>query len=168
MKRIALGAVAFAAIGVAPTLAADLPAGVYTKAAPIGANYDWSGFYIGPNIGYGWGQSHDTSTITNTAGMTLFTNTDKTSMNGVVGGGQIGYNWQMQRMVVGLEADIQGVDEKGSRSFTLSDHMLPWNLPRYYSSQRDSSVHSRPGSAGDDEPEDRLVRNGARSGGRAS
>src|ERR1700690_1900321 len=117
MKKITLRAVVFAAIGVAPALAADLPAGVYTKAPPIGTIYDWSGFYIGGNIGYGWGQSHDTSTINNTAGMTLFTNTDKTSMNGVVGGGQVGYNWQMQRIVVGLEADIQGTDEKGSRSF---------------------------------------------------
>jgi outer membrane immunogenic protein len=117
MKKITLRAVVFAAIGVAPALAADLPAGVYTKAPPIGTIYDWSGFYIGGNIGYGWGQSHDTSTINNTAGMTLFTNTDKTSMNGVFGGGQVGYNWQMQRIVVGLEADIQGTDEKGSRSF---------------------------------------------------
>jgi outer membrane immunogenic protein len=57
--------------------------------------------------------------------MTLFTNTDKTSMNGVVGGGQIGYNWQMQRMVVGLEADIQGADEKGSRSFTCPTTCSP-------------------------------------------
>jgi outer membrane immunogenic protein len=125
MKKITLQAFAFAAIGVAPALAADLPAAVYTKAPPIGAIYDWTGFYIGGNVGYGWGQSHDTSTITNTAGMTLFTNTDKTSMSGVVGGGQIGYNWQMQRMVVGLEADIQGTDEKGSRSFTCPTTCSP-------------------------------------------
>ena len=62
--------------------------------------------------------SSDTSTITNTAGTVLFTSADKTSLDGIVGGGQIGYNWQMQRAVFGLEADIQGTDEKGSRAFT--------------------------------------------------
>ena len=56
--------------------------------------------------------SSDTSTVTNTAGTVLFTSADKTSLDGIVGGGQIGYNWQMQRAVFGLEADIQGTDEK--------------------------------------------------------
>ena len=34
-----------------------------------------------------------------------------------MGGGQIGYNWQMQNWLFGFEADIQGTDEKGSRDF---------------------------------------------------
>jgi outer membrane immunogenic protein len=37
-------------------------------------------------------------------------------MNGVIGGGQIGYNWQRDRWVFGLEADIQGSGQKGSGS----------------------------------------------------
>jgi outer membrane immunogenic protein len=35
-------------------------------------------------------------------------------MDGVVGGGQIGYNWQKSNWVFGLEADIQGSGQKGS------------------------------------------------------
>ena len=35
-------------------------------------------------------------------------------MNGVIGGGQAGYNWQMDKWVFGLEADIQGSGQKGS------------------------------------------------------
>lgn len=35
-------------------------------------------------------------------------------MNGVIGGGQVGYNWRVQNWLVGLEADIQGSSEKGS------------------------------------------------------
>ena len=35
-------------------------------------------------------------------------------MNGVIGGGQIGYNWQQSNWVFGLEGDIQGSGEKGS------------------------------------------------------
>jgi outer membrane immunogenic protein len=39
-------------------------------------------------------------------------------MDGVIGGGQIGYNWQVTNWVFGLEADIQGTDEKGSLAYT--------------------------------------------------
>jgi outer membrane immunogenic protein len=120
MKRMLIGsAVAASMLAATSAFAADLPAKVYTKAPPpVVAVYDWTGFYIGGNIGYSWGRSSDTSTLTNGAGTVLFTSADKTNLNGVVGGGQIGYNWQMQNWLWGLEADIQGTDEKGSRAFT--------------------------------------------------
>ena len=38
------------------------------------------------------------------------------NLDGVVGGGQIGYNWQANVWVFGLEADIQGTSENGSNS----------------------------------------------------
>jgi len=99
--------------------AADLAARPYTKAPPALVEvYNWTGFYIGGNVGYSWGRSRDTSTLTNTAGTVLFTSIDRSDLNGVVGGGQIGYNWQVQNWVWGLEADIQGTDEHGSRAFT--------------------------------------------------
>ncbi|MBU6461406.1 MAG: porin family protein [Bradyrhizobium sp.] len=105
--------------GTASALAADLPARIYTK-APVMADpgYNWSGFYLGGNVGYSWGRSNDTSTLTNGAGTTLFTSIGSSDLDGVVGGGQIGYNWQIQNWVWGLEADIQGTGERGSRDFT--------------------------------------------------
>jgi len=121
MKRLLIGISAAASLIATGALAADLPMKTYTKAPVyVDPGFDWTGFYIGGNIGYSWGQSRDTSTITNGAGTVLFTSTDKSSLNGVIGGGQIGYNWQIQRAVVGFEADIQGTDEKGSRSFTCA------------------------------------------------
>ena len=79
--------------------------------------YNWTGFYIGGNVGYSWGRSSDTSTLTNGAGAVLFTSADRANMDGVIGGGQIGYNWQVQNWVWGLEADIQGSGQKGSRAY---------------------------------------------------
>ena len=119
MKRLLIGISAAASLLATSALAADLPARTYTK-APVYVEpvYDWTGFYIGGNIGYSWGRSSDISTITNTAGTILFSSADKTNLDGVVGGGQIGYNWQMQSWVFGLEADIQGSGEKGTRTFT--------------------------------------------------
>ena len=57
MKKILLGTVALIAFA-APAAAADLAARPYTKAPPrsIAVVYDWSGFYIGANGG--WGSSH--------------------------------------------------------------------------------------------------------------
>ncbi|NOJ41232.1 porin family protein [Bradyrhizobium sp. WSM 1791] len=98
--------------------AADLAARPYTKApAMVEPIYNWTGFYIGGNVGYSWGRSSDTSTLTNGAGTVLFTSADRANMDGVIGGGQIGYNWQVQNWVWGLEADIQGSGQKGGRDF---------------------------------------------------
>ncbi len=118
MKRMLIGIAAVASLLATSAFAADLPARTYTK-APVYVEpvYNWTGFYIGGNIGYSWGRSDDTSTLTNTAGTVLFSSADKTDLNGIVGGGQIGYNWQVQSWVWGLEADIQGTDEKGTRNF---------------------------------------------------
>src|SRR5215471_586111 len=69
--------------------AADLP----LKAPPAPVYYNWTGFYLGVNLGGSWGhQSVDacdalTATTTVCSSGTL-------RMNGVIGGGQIGYNWQ--------------------------------------------------------------------------
>ena len=114
-----LVAVLIASFGVTSALAADLPARTYTKApAYVDPVYDWSGFYIGANIGYSWGRSGDTSSQSNGAGTVLFTSAGSSNLNGVVGGEQVGYNWQKQNWVWGLEADIQGTGERGSRGFT--------------------------------------------------
>jgi len=119
MKRISIGIAAIASLLSTSAFAADMAPRMYTKApAPIVEVYNWTGFYIGGNVGYSWGRSRDDSTLTNTAGTVLFASSDRSDLNGVLGGGQIGYNWQMQNWVWGLEADIQATDEKGSRFFT--------------------------------------------------
>ena len=55
MKKVLLVTASLIALGAAaPAVAADLAARPYTKAPPmIAAVYDWSGFYIGANGGWG-------------------------------------------------------------------------------------------------------------------
>jgi outer membrane immunogenic protein len=122
MKRILIGIAAIASLTTS-ALAADLAPAPRTYAkAPVYVDpgYNWTGFYVGGNIGYSWGRSNDTSTVTNAAGVVLATSTGSSNLNGVVGGGQIGYNWQVQSWVWGLEADIQGTGEQGSRAFSYT------------------------------------------------
>lgn len=115
MKTVLLSA-AFALVGIASASAADLAARPYTKAPPmiVDPAYNWSGFYIGGNVGYGWGNA---DTRFNGLPAAQFTDLAPTTLSpdpkGVIGGGQIGYNWQAGRFVWGVEADIQGSGLKG-------------------------------------------------------
>jgi outer membrane immunogenic protein len=103
MKRILIAsAVALAAGGQA--LAADLPPpmappprapATYVPVVPL---YNWSGFYIGANLGAGW---NSTGSITDTAGSTFGTTTNTSFL----GGGQVGVNYEFWGgVVVGAEA----------------------------------------------------------------
>jgi outer membrane immunogenic protein len=115
MKKLAL-TVSIIAFSSAGAFAADLPAKVYTK-APVIADpvYDWTGFYVGGNVGYSWGRSSSLIPFSDPSTSTLLAATSsKFDMDGVIGGGQLGYNWQINRWVFGLEADIQGSGQKGS------------------------------------------------------
>jgi outer membrane immunogenic protein len=86
--------------------AADMPARapVYKGApAAVAPYYNWTGFYIGGNVGYGW--AHARGDFSN--GFT--TASTSQNLNGVIGGGQIGYNWQFaSNWVLGIEGDGQG------------------------------------------------------------
>jgi len=79
--------------------------------------YNWTGFYIGLNAGYSWGRQENDLVVTAT-GATLFSNSDH--LNGFIGGGQIGYNWQVNQWVFGLEADFQGSGQKSDGSFVIA------------------------------------------------
>jgi outer membrane immunogenic protein len=109
MKRILIGIAAIASLTTG-ALAADLAPRPYTKAPPpVIAVYDWTGFYLGLNGGYSWGNSSNTYTT----GLPAFTTSQ--NMNGWVFGGQAGYNWQFNRSwVFGLEGDIDATGQRGT------------------------------------------------------
>jgi outer membrane immunogenic protein len=119
MKRIVL-ATALVALGSASALAADLGARTYTKAPAMAAANNWSGLYIGGNVGYGWGNnSTDFAFLPSPVEFEGDNNTTLGARSsGVIGGAQLGYNWQIGSLVTGLEADIQGSGIKGSARAT--------------------------------------------------
>src|SRR5215475_8409540 len=100
MKKFLLGIAGLIALA-APASAADLAARPYTKApAMIAAVYDWSGFYVGANGG--WGSSRKCWDNVTPAGV-FFANEGCHDATGGVAGGQIGYRWQTGTWVFGLE-----------------------------------------------------------------
>jgi outer membrane immunogenic protein len=102
MKRLAF-AVALTVGAASTALAADLPPpapmprapATYVPAVPY---YNWSGFYIGGNLGAGWNSN---GSVSDTFGSTFSTN----SNTQFLGGGQVGVNYEFWGgVVVGAEA----------------------------------------------------------------
>lgn len=81
-----------------PALAADLPVRMRPKAPPAVAAvvYDWTGFYVGLQGGYGFGSTHHVQDGADTGNF---------SIGGALVGGTVGYNMQFDSWVAGLEAD---------------------------------------------------------------
>lgn len=92
LAALALGAAAFPAMAADIPLAAPLPAPDVVEAAP---DNNWSGFYLGALIGYGFGES-DTDFD------------ESVDVEGVQGGLYAGGNLQYDRFVVGIEGDVLG------------------------------------------------------------
>ncbi|MBF9232491.1 outer membrane protein [Microvirga alba] len=114
MKKVLLSSVALLSL-TAGAMAADLPS---RRAAPVPVvavvpAFSWTGFYLGANAGYGWNTSND-KVFVNGLGLVGGNN-----RGGFVGGGQIGYNYQMGMFVVGVETDLQYADLGGRDNSVL-------------------------------------------------
>lgn len=104
MKRVIVACVAVVALG-GTAAAADLPPAPgpapYYKAPAYAPAYNWSGFYLGINGGGGWGSS-------------AWTTTGSFDTSGGLAGGTIGYNYQVNQAVLGVEGDIDWADINGT------------------------------------------------------
>ena len=124
MKKILLASVALLGFAGAAS-AADLPMRAAPPAPVFSAVpvFTWTGFYVGVNAGYGWQDNNDGSvfvpagTIPGTGAGTILYGDD--NGDGFVGGGQIGYNYQIGSFVLGIEADLQFADLGGSNGDVL-------------------------------------------------
>jgi outer membrane immunogenic protein len=113
MKKLVLVASILASTTVAAS-AADLAPRYYKAPPPMVAPiYNWGGFYVGVNGG--WGSSHNC--WTNTAILAVpvaHVSEGCHNASGGTAGGQIGYRWQAGNWVFGLEAQGNWADFSGS------------------------------------------------------
>lgn len=125
-SKIAIAAAVAASLSVSAAQAADLPSRKAPVLAPPAPIMTWTGFYLGVNAGYGW--AADPATRLTASPMFVdpalpgaFVNVPAAALvgasgvapgakGGFVGGGQVGFNYQMSpSLLAGVEADIQGV-----------------------------------------------------------
>jgi outer membrane immunogenic protein len=119
MKKFSFGMIAAVAM-TGSAFAADM-APRYTKAPPpvVAAIYDWSGFYIGANGG--WGSSRNCYTNTAILGIAVAPVGEGChDATGGTAGGQVGYRWQSGAWVFGLEAQGNWADFRGSNASLLT------------------------------------------------
>jgi outer membrane immunogenic protein len=113
MKSFLLASVGIVAlVGMAaPASAADMAVKARPPAPVIAPIYDWTGFYIGANGG--WGQTRNCWDFLDAGGFAVASGCRDRS--GGLAGGQIGYRWQMNQWVFGLEAQGDWADLSNTR-----------------------------------------------------
>lgn len=125
------------------SFAADLPVSARSAPVPAAVAFNWSGFYVGGNIGWagaaGGGPRDLSYTLRNlddsyfnrdeSVGNGWFNPQGSKSNNSVIGGVQFGYNYQFGKMVIGAETDFSFLNAKKKYSGAAADS-LPWE-PNY-------------------------------------
>ena len=126
IRKVLMSTVAVIAIS-GTAFAADLPSRrappVFVPPIPI---FTWTGFYIGGQAGYVSGFTTSATTIPATGALALVTTSRPT---GVIGGGHIGYNYQLpgfgigigSGLVVGVEGDVDGSDYQSTVAFAAAN-----------------------------------------------
>ncbi|AND89976.1 MULTISPECIES: outer membrane protein [Bradyrhizobium] len=112
--------------------AADLAPTYKMPVKAIAPVQTWNGFYVGGNVGYDWSTGSTGISVLSTdpalaaplaalVAAGSFPTALSPSAKGVIGGVQAGYNWQVApQWLVGLEADFQGADVKGTTTQALA------------------------------------------------
>ena len=129
IRNFLMSTVALVAIS-GTAFAADLPS---RRAPPVFVPppipvFSWTGFYVGGQVGYGFGK--DSATQVGITGNTV--NYQTGTPSGIVGGAHVGYNFSTQSLpvfgsalggltgaggVIGLEGDVNGSDYRGTQRF---------------------------------------------------
>jgi outer membrane immunogenic protein len=118
MVRITMIAALSAAIMASPALAADIyknDAGSL-KDTPYTPAFSWTGFYLGANVGYAWGDVESRSD----EGFEEDDASVSYDADGVLAGAQIGYNVQRGRFVFGVEGELGWLGGEGDK-FIVDD-----------------------------------------------
>ena len=102
-----VAAIAFSQAAAAADLGGAPRRPVRDESIPYGPAFSWTGLYIGAHVGYGWSDAD--WQFADTPGIST-----NHMANGGLLGGQIGYNFQVQKLVFGLEADLSSTWLQGS------------------------------------------------------
>jgi hypothetical protein len=124
-------ALAFTALGAGAASAADLSRPYFKAPVFAESYYNWSGFYVGGQLGGSWTNQSWVNTANNSRFGDLAPGQGfGQRSSGIFGGGQIGYNWQASNYVFGLEGSIAGMNNRGTVNNTVfglaRDDVFSW------------------------------------------
>ena len=110
----AVSAVAMATSAFAADIYRDDAGSLKDSYAP---GFSWTGFYLGANVGYAWG---DVDISSNDDGFDETPGGISYEADGVIAGGQLGYNWQRGSFVIGVEGEIGYLGAEGDERIVAS------------------------------------------------
>jgi outer membrane immunogenic protein len=114
MKKLLISSIAALGLIGTPALAADMAVKAPPPPPPPPA-YGWTGWYIGGNVGGGWGHRDVSFTANDPIAANVVPPGQSIDTKGVVGGLQLGYNWQFQpNWLLGFETDFDWSGIRGS------------------------------------------------------
>jgi outer membrane immunogenic protein len=129
-RKILLASVGAVALSGSAALAADLPSQapppVYVPPVPI---FTWTGIYVGGQVGYAWASgANRVSGVDPITGIAFNTSIGQ-NPNGVIGGANVGYNYQIPAwswfsssgVVIGLEGSVDGTSLTNTAAFAFPD-----------------------------------------------
>jgi outer membrane immunogenic protein len=151
MKKFLLAGAAFGAL-VGPAMASDML--VPRDRVPA---YAWNGWYAGVNAGVAFNGLDVGTASSNTfsapapgasqlgTAITSLANFDAPiDKTGFMGGGQVGYDWQFPwlatALVVGVEADIQGISGKFTSNVASNNIVVGWPNTLYQSASVSTGI----------------------------
>ncbi len=113
MKKFLLTGVALSALIAGPAMAADLPvrAPVYKAPPPVPVYFSWTGCYFGGHVGGLWAKK-DWTYVTFPAGVAAGSH----DADDIIGGVQVGCNYQVGQVVFGIQGDYGWTDAHGSHN----------------------------------------------------
>jgi outer membrane immunogenic protein len=169
MKKLLLSTTSLVLLA-GSAFAADLPSSKAPVLPPPPPPPMWTGFYAGLNAGGVWGNNaalnaqtwnvYPNSDVSDYLSAALLSGSANTNGKaGFIGGGQIGYNWQIGNLgglgfgsgfVTGIEADIQGIATSGGsrtralagaastgpRNYTISSYQTGSSNLQYFGTVR--------------------------------
>ena len=134
MKKLTFASVGLTAIAAALRTAAAADADVYGP-PPVAYGppvtvvlFTWTGFYFGGHVGGAWGHKTESGNPYPFVFDTITPAPASVNVNGWLGGGQIGGNYQIGSLVFGAEADVSGANLNGNSS-CASTSLLNGALP---------------------------------------
>lgn len=127
--------------------------------APQPAAYQWSGCYVGANVGGGAsGSNFDTVVNPGThllggdPAVVAATGTGSHGGDGLIAGGQVGCNWQSGLFVAGLEGDLDYFHSNpwfSNSTITLTDGVTPFAVTQSVTTDYLATIRPRIGIAAD-------------------
>ena len=131
MRRLSSAAIAAASTIAFAQIAAGADMAVKAPIAPVAIPYNWTGFYIGGHLGYGFedssvGITGNTPAVAALISLGTIPGSLSTDPTGWLTGIQLGYNYEIGKFVIGAETDLSLADIQNKSSFGHVGPILPF------------------------------------------